>query len=142
MLAPPPRGPITDDARDGERIFAEIGCGTCHTPTLVSGPSDVLALHHTTYHPYSDFLLHEMGALADGIEQESAKGTEFRTAPLWGARTADDFLLSPRRDAFDFATARDLAQAAVSQAQACRSSHCRIERILPVAMAMDVSAAP
>jgi len=38
-----------------------------------------------TYHPYSDFALHHMGAgLVDGIQQGSAGPDEFRTAPLWG----------------------------------------------------------
>lgn len=38
-----------------------------------------------TYHPYSDFALHHMGAgLADGIEQGAAGADQFRTAPLWG----------------------------------------------------------
>ena len=47
---------------------------------------EILALDHKTYHPYSDFLLHDMGSLGDGIEQETAKGNEFRTTPLWGLR--------------------------------------------------------
>ncbi|HTO98895.1 MAG TPA: di-heme oxidoredictase family protein, partial [Myxococcales bacterium] len=29
--------------------------------------------------------LHDMGSLADGIDQADAKGTEMRTQPLWGA---------------------------------------------------------
>lgn len=36
------------------------------------------------FHPYSDFLLHDMGALGDGISQGDANGREMRTAPLWG----------------------------------------------------------
>jgi CxxC motif-containing protein (DUF1111 family) len=37
---------------------------------------------------YSDLLLHDMGSgLADGFQQGSASGSEFRTAPLW--RVAD-----------------------------------------------------
>jgi hypothetical protein len=38
-----------------------------------------------TYHPYSDFALHHMGAgIADGIIQGGAGVDQFRTAPLWG----------------------------------------------------------
>jgi CxxC motif-containing protein (DUF1111 family) len=38
-----------------------------------------------TYHPYSDFAIHHMGAgLADGIVQGGAGADQFRTAPLWG----------------------------------------------------------
>jgi CxxC motif-containing protein (DUF1111 family) len=36
------------------------------------------------YHPFSDFALHGMGGLDDGIAQGSARGDQFRTAPLWG----------------------------------------------------------
>ena len=36
------------------------------------------------FFPFSDFLIHDMGSLGDGIEQGQANGTEMRTAPLWG----------------------------------------------------------
>jgi CxxC motif-containing protein (DUF1111 family) len=35
---------------------------------------------------WSDFLLHDMGALGDGITQGKATGRLMRTAPLWGLR--------------------------------------------------------
>ena len=38
------------------------------------------------FSPYSDFLLHDMGSLGDGIAQNEAGPTEFRTPPLWGLR--------------------------------------------------------
>jgi hypothetical protein len=42
-------------------------------------------MSNATYHPYSDFAVHHMGAtLADGINQGAAGPDEFRTAPLWG----------------------------------------------------------
>jgi CxxC motif-containing protein (DUF1111 family) len=42
---------------------------------------------------YSDLLLHDMGAgLADGFEQGSATGSEFRTAPLWRVSDRQHFL--------------------------------------------------
>jgi CxxC motif-containing protein (DUF1111 family) len=56
----------------------------CHLQTLVTGPSHSAALDRVAYHPYSDFLLHDMGMLGDGIDQGDAKGPEMRTAPLWG----------------------------------------------------------
>lgn len=41
-----------------------------------------------TFSPYTDLLLHDMGAsLADGRTESSANGREFRTAPLWGLST-------------------------------------------------------
>lgn len=96
MLAPPPRGPITPEVEEGERIFAAIGCASCHTPTLVSGPSEIQALNRKVYHPYSDFLLHDMGSMGDGLEDGAAKGNDFRTAPLWGLRAIDEFLHNGR----------------------------------------------
>jgi CxxC motif-containing protein (DUF1111 family) len=42
---------------------------------------------------YSDLLLHDMGpALADGFEQGSAAGNEFRTMPLWRVEDRSHFL--------------------------------------------------
>ena len=92
MLAAPPRGTITKDVTAGEEVFAEIGCARCHLPTIQTGPSPVAALDLTTFHPYSDFLLHDMGSLGDGIGQGDASGREMRTTPLWGIRSATRFL--------------------------------------------------
>jgi CxxC motif-containing protein (DUF1111 family) len=86
LLAPPPRGPITPDVVAGEAVFRRIGCESCHVPTLQTGPNEIAALDRVTYHPYSDFLLHDMGSLGDGIEQGAATGREMRTPPLWGMR--------------------------------------------------------
>jgi CxxC motif-containing protein (DUF1111 family) len=86
MLAAPPRGRQTRDTSDGEATFERIGCAACHVATLRSGPSPVAALDRKTYHPYSDFLLHDMGALGDDLEMGNARGREMRTAPLWGLR--------------------------------------------------------
>jgi CxxC motif-containing protein (DUF1111 family) len=48
---------------------------------------------------YSDLLVHRMGAgLADGIQQGSAAGDEFRTAPLWGLGRRIYFLHDGRTD--------------------------------------------
>ncbi len=70
----------------GARVFAAIGCAECHTPTLQTGPSPVAALSQKTFAPYSDFLLHDMGTIADGMEQAGAGRREMKTAPLWGLR--------------------------------------------------------
>ena len=92
LLGPPPRGPLIPAAAAGERVFLRIGCGACHLPVLVTGRSPVTALNKVVFHPYSDFLLHDMGALGDGIEQGRAKGREMRTAPLWGLRARASYL--------------------------------------------------
>jgi CxxC motif-containing protein (DUF1111 family) len=92
LLAAPPRGPITADATAGEGVFQRIGCNACHVSTLQTGSHPVAALNRVTYHPYSDFLLHDMGSLGDGIEQGAANGREMRTAPLWGLRLLTTYL--------------------------------------------------
>ena len=92
MLAAPTRGPITDDVIAGEQLFHEIGCATCHRPTIRTGRSDIAAFNRTDFHPYSDFLLHDMGSLGDGIVQDEATGREMRTAPLWGLRNNNRLL--------------------------------------------------
>jgi CxxC motif-containing protein (DUF1111 family) len=92
FLAPPPRGQITAQAGLGELVFRSIGCAGCHRPDLRTGPNPVAALNKVTFHPYSDFLLHDMGSLGDGITQNAATGKLMRTAPLWGLRKITTFL--------------------------------------------------
>ena len=92
FLGPPPRGPTTFTSLRGELIFAVIGCGQCHVPTLVTGEHPVPALNKKVFQPFSDFLLHDMGALGDGIAQGAAGPREMRTAPLWGLSGNPAFL--------------------------------------------------
>lgn len=92
FLGPPPRGAITPAVLAGEAVFSRIGCAACHVPTLQTGPNPNPALDRVTYHPFSDFLLHDMGPLGDGIVQGDARGTEMRTPPLWGLRAVGLFL--------------------------------------------------
>lgn len=86
LLGPPPRGKITGEVLAGEAVFQRIGCESCHVSTLQTGPNEIAALDQITYHPYSDFLLHDMGTLGDGMHEGAASGREMRTAPLWGLR--------------------------------------------------------
>jgi CxxC motif-containing protein (DUF1111 family) len=86
LLAPPARGPISLQVIAGRLVFQQIGCADCHTPTLVTGRSEVDALSRKVFAPFSDFLLHDMGSLGDGIVQGQSTGRQFRTAPLWGVR--------------------------------------------------------
>jgi CxxC motif-containing protein (DUF1111 family) len=87
LLAPPPRGPIGGNEIVGEAIFVAIACSACHTPVLVTGQSPIAALRLKAFQPFSDFLLHDMGSLGDGIVQGDARARDMRTAPLWGLRT-------------------------------------------------------
>ena len=96
MLAAPPRGGISRNAENGAAVFTRIGCATCHVPQLTTGPSAIAALNNVTFAPFSDFLLHDMGALGDGIEQNTAGGREMKTAPLWGLGARTRFLHDAR----------------------------------------------
>jgi CxxC motif-containing protein (DUF1111 family) len=85
MTAPPTPTTSTTSETNGQSEFAKVGCTMCHAPSLTTAASIFTGMSSVTYHPYSDFALHHMGAnLADGIEQGSAGPDEFRTAPLWG----------------------------------------------------------
>jgi CxxC motif-containing protein (DUF1111 family) len=55
------------------------------------------------FRPFSDFLLHDMGSLGDGIVQGSATGSQMRTAPLWGVRTRTALLHDGRAATIDAA---------------------------------------
>jgi CxxC motif-containing protein (DUF1111 family) len=84
FLGPPPAPVLAGQVQRGSEVFATVGCAVCHVPMLITGPNSSTALDRVAYHPYSDFLLHDMGTLGDGIDQGDAKGTEMRTQPLWG----------------------------------------------------------
>lgn len=74
------------EAARGEALFTSSGCSGCHTTQFVTGTEQrQRRLHNQTIHPYSDFLLHDMGpGLADNRPSFDASGVEWRTAPLWG----------------------------------------------------------
>lgn len=97
----PPRDLVaaqTYDAQVGEQLFHAIGCDYCHISTIVTVPPGTLInggamvvppeLGDKIIHPYSDFLLHDVGT-GDGIVQNGGQGTRnmMRTPPLWGLRT-------------------------------------------------------
>jgi CxxC motif-containing protein (DUF1111 family) len=97
----PARGPITGNVIAGERHFTEIGCAICHVANITTAPSGTIinggtfvvpkALGNKVIHPYSDFLLHDIGT-GDGIPflptpEFANTAKQIRTAPLWGLRT-------------------------------------------------------
>jgi hypothetical protein len=55
-------------------------------------------LANKTFHPFSDFLLHDMGSLGDGITSGTAGPKQMRTAPLWGIRGKSRFLRGGRAE--------------------------------------------
>lgn len=71
--------------REGERVFAAIGCVSCHVPALTTGPSANPLFDRRVVPLFSDLLLHDVGT-GDGIRQASAEAAEIRTPALWGLR--------------------------------------------------------
>lgn len=92
LLARPPTVALSSSASTGRILFQSFGCQNCHTGSLTTGSSPIAALNQVQFAPYSDFLVHDMGSLGDGIPQGEATGTQMRTAPLWGLRFRTRFL--------------------------------------------------
>lgn len=91
LKAPPRRNEDDADVKAGELLFTQIGCTSCHISTFTTAQSDIEALSNKVFHPYSDFLLHDMGAgLDDGYPEGDALSFEWRTPPLWGIGLAKD----------------------------------------------------
>ena len=85
LLAPPTATTSTVSELNGQALFSSVGCALCHSPSLATGAASYTGMSNVTYHPFSDFAVHHMGAnLADGVSQGDAGPDEFRTAPLWG----------------------------------------------------------
>ena len=102
----------TSEAKNGQVAFEAVGCGNCHLHTLVTAPAGTVlhggaylvpaALGSRAFHPYSDYLLHDVGT-GDGIglavlesygrryknlaSHYQYGASMIRTAPLWGLRT-------------------------------------------------------
>lgn len=70
----------------GKQLFMQSGCAQCHTPSFTTAKNaDLPYLSQQQIWPYSDLLLHDMGAgLADNRPEFQASGREWRTPPLWG----------------------------------------------------------
>ncbi len=86
LAVPARRNVDTPQVLQGEQLFAQAQCASCHVPTVRTGVlSGVPAVSNQTIHPYTDMLLHDMGpGLADYRPDFHASGTEWRTPPLWG----------------------------------------------------------
>ena len=90
LKVPPRRNLANSQVAEGEQLFRDIGCAKCHLSSLTTGPSSLPPLDRATFHPYTDLLLHDMGAeLDDGYTEGRATTSEWRTAPLWGIGLAD-----------------------------------------------------
>jgi CxxC motif-containing protein (DUF1111 family) len=86
-LAVPAARAVNDpEVRAGGALFERAACVACHTPSLRTGKvRDLPELSEQTFAPYTDLLLHDLGAaLSDQRPSLAAEGGEWRTAPLWG----------------------------------------------------------
>ncbi len=101
FLAPPPTQPGNASTAFGAKFFLQVGCTNCHTPAMTTGTSSVAALNSQTVMLYSDLLLHDMGALGDGIAQGNAGPREMKTPPLWGVRASAPYLHDGRAKNLD-----------------------------------------
>jgi hypothetical protein len=85
----------------GEAIFnsAALHCNACHVRTFTTADDPGLedAIRNKTFHPYSDWLLHDMGQLGDGIRQGDAGEYEMKTPALWGLARPDRSMLHDNR---------------------------------------------
>lgn len=106
----PPRAPGCETCPNpnaqivhGSQLFDQIGCAICHVRSITTAPAGTVincgtftvpaGLGCKTFHPFGDFLLHDIGT-GDGIAQTlDADGNlnqttlmMMRTAPLWGVR--------------------------------------------------------
>ena len=86
FLAPPAPQALSSEAKRGRQIFSEIGCSSCHLPSLRTGNHPVSALRYKKVAAYTDLLLHDMGPELADICLGEATPTEFRTEPLMGLR--------------------------------------------------------
>jgi CxxC motif-containing protein (DUF1111 family) len=126
----PPRGRINSTVRAGELVFAQAGCAGCHVPTLrTAAPGTRInggalrvrdAVGNKIIHPYSDFLLHDIGT-GDGIPvlpgaEFASTANQIRTAPLWGLRTRNRLMHDGLSFTKQEAIARHAGQAASAKA--------------------------
>jgi CxxC motif-containing protein (DUF1111 family) len=93
----------TPEAQAGERHFKRIRCNACHVETLFTAPAGTVinantytvsaALGDKIIHPFSDFLLHDVGT-GDGIVQGGPADTanKLRTPALWGLHIKSRFM--------------------------------------------------
>jgi CxxC motif-containing protein (DUF1111 family) len=106
----------------GLEIFRDIECAVCHVESLVTAPEKTelfggmytvpAALGNKVFHPYSDYLLHDIGT-GDGIVQNGGEETanKVRTMPLWGLRTRTEFMHDGASPNYDHAILRHRGEA-------------------------------
>jgi CxxC motif-containing protein (DUF1111 family) len=132
------------EAKNGEALFDKVGCATCHVTTLTTAAAGTAinggnftipaALGDKTFHPYGDFLMHDVGT-GDGIVQATVEhygrriaahadlmsstfpkfhstANKIRTAPLWGVRLHSRLMHDGASTTFSDAIRRHRGEAA------------------------------
>jgi CxxC motif-containing protein (DUF1111 family) len=101
----------SSDGVTGSHLFHQVGCDTCHVSSITTAPVGTPvagggftvpdALGNKIIHPYSDFLLHNIGT-GDGIVQNGPQDSaqKMRTTPLWGVRIRTELLHDGRSVTF------------------------------------------
>ncbi|HEU4727819.1 MAG TPA: di-heme oxidoredictase family protein, partial [Kofleriaceae bacterium] len=123
FLAPPPVDPTLDSttAQQALSIAQRIGCTGCHYAGAFTTPAVTYngVPANMQFFPFSDFLVHDMGTLGDGIANNGdpvAKTRLMRTAPLWGLRFRTRFLHDGRTPQLATAISAHDGQGAASAA--------------------------
>lgn len=99
-LAPVPRdfSAGTTLINQGEQVFAAIGCAGCHVNGTFITPTNPFngVPGRAQFQLFSDMMLHDMGAAADGIGQndgdDAFRTRLIRTPPLRGIRVEQSFM--------------------------------------------------
>jgi len=77
-------------------VFNNLGCNGCHVTTTFNVTANG---RNVAFQPFSDFLVHDMGTLGDGIGNDGdsvAVTHRMRTAPLWGLHVRNGLLHDAR----------------------------------------------
>jgi CxxC motif-containing protein (DUF1111 family) len=123
FLAPMPIDPSIPPAvaAQGAAAFHGAGCDGCHVTTAFKTPATAPngVPGNFSFTPYSDFLVHDMGALGDQIGNDGdsvATTRQMRTAPLWGLRFRTAFLHDGRTGDVSIAITQHAGQGAAAAA--------------------------
>lgn len=113
LLEIPRRAP---EAEPGRAPFVAAGCAVCHVPSLKTRADYPIAQLAGIDAPvFTDLLLHDFGPnFADGMTDENAKSSEWRTAPLIGMRFQRSYLHDGRAKTVEEAITLHEGQAAAS----------------------------
>jgi CxxC motif-containing protein (DUF1111 family) len=122
FLAPPERDNSDPAAANaGAVVFNNVGCNGCHVTTTFRTPNPAPngVPGGFAFNPFSDFAVHDMGTLGDGIGNEGdtvAVTRRMRTAPLWGIRFRNHLLHDGRTSDIPTAIRAHDGQAAAAAA--------------------------